>query len=247
MHISERGKTRAIAAALAVAITAAAGYSYSAITTAAPIHELSERPLPVIVIDAGHGGFDGGAVGVDEITEKDINLSIAKKLHDICVINGFDAVLTRQTDTALDGGEKTIRQQKNTDLHNRLAIAEGYQDSILISIHQNKFTVPKYFGAQVFYGPKNPESERLAEIMQRRMIAMLQPENTRQYKPCGSSVYLINSATMPSLLIECGFLSNPSDVYKLIDSEYQKQIAFTIFTGLAEYMGLGITPPAATG
>lgn len=198
-----------------------------------------EQGLPTIVIDAGHGGFDGGATGVDGIVEKDLNLSIARKLYDLFTVNGFDAVLTRDSDETLeDPSLTTIRKRKNSDIHNRLELAKSYDNCILLSIHQNKFPQSQYFGAQVFYGPKNPQSEALAKITQRRMVEMLQPENTRQYKPCGDSVYLIYNAPMPALLIECGFLSNPDDAYKLIDADYQKKIAFAIFSSTAEYLGL---------
>lgn len=214
-------------------------HSVSEIMAVTPVFVGEEQGLPTIVIDAGHGGFDGGATGVDGIVEKDLNLSIARKLYDLFTVNGFDAVLTRDSDETLeDPSLTTIRKRKNSDIHNRLELAKSYDNCILLSIHQNKFPQSQYFGAQVFYGPKNPQSEALAKITQRRMVEMLQPENTRQYKPCGDSVYLIYNAPMPALLIECGFLSNPDDAYKLIDADYQKKIAFAIFSSTAEYLGL---------
>lgn len=194
--------------------------------------------MPVIVIDAGHGGFDGGAVGVDGVVEKDINLAIAKKLNQFFLINGFETVMTREDDGSLeDEGLDTVRKRKNSDIHNRKALAEGSGDCILLSIHQNKFPQSKYFGAQVFYGPKNEESKAMGELLQQRMIELLQPENTRRAKPCGDSVYLIYNAKMPALLVECGFLSNPDDAAKLSDPAYQDRVAFTIFTATAEALG----------
>lgn len=222
--------------------------SYAAITAVSPvILQEGEKELPTIVIDAGHGGFDGGAVGVDGIVEKDINLSIALKLYDLFTVNGFDAVLTRDSDISLHRQEDTtLRKKKNSDLHNRLAIASSYENAILLSIHQNKFTHSRFNGAQIFYGPKNEKSEPFAEIMQRRFIEMLQPENTRKYKKTGDSVFLIYNAPMPALLVECGFLSNPEEAYQLIDAEYQQKVAFTIFAGTMEYLGLEYEAPLET-
>lgn len=194
--------------------------------------------LPTVVIDAGHGGFDGGAVGVDGIVEKDINLAIAKKLQMFFAVNGFPTVMTREEDRSLeDPGLETVRKRKNSDIHNRKALADSCGDCILLSIHQNKFPQSKSFGAQVFYGPQNPESQRMGELLQQRMVEMLQPENTRKAKPCGDSVYLIYHAQMPALLVECGFLSNREDAQKLSDPAYQDKVAFTIFTAVAEASG----------
>lgn len=218
-----------------------AAYSVGEITASVPVIEPAAA-LPVIIIDAGHGGFDPGAVGVSGVVEKDINLSIARKLYDMLTVSGFDAVLTRDSDKALDdAGAKTVRRRKNTDIHNRFELAKAYPNSILLSIHQNKFTHSKYFGAQIFYGTKNERSAAFAQVMQRRFIEMLQPENTRVCKPCGDSVYLINNAPMPALLVECGFLSNPADAEKLVMGEYQKDVAFTIFAATVEYLGLEAT------
>jgi len=189
--------------------------------------------------DTGHGGYDGGAVGSNHVVEKDINLSIALKLYDMLRINGFKAVLTRDSDVSLhDDDHASNRKKKNSDIMKRFAIAKSYDNAILLSIHQNKFMRPKYFGAQVFYGPKNEESERLGKIMHARMINMLNPENTRQSKKCTDSVYLVYNAPMPALLIECGFLSNPEEERLLNTEEYQQKVAFTIFCGTMEYLGL---------
>lgn len=149
----------------------------------------------------------------------------------------YDAILTRDRDIALnDETATTTRQKKNSDIHNRFDLMKTYDNCIFISIHQNKFTQSKYFGAQVFYGPKNPESQLLGEIMQANLIEMLQPENTRKSKPCTDSVYLIYNAPVPALLVECGFLSNADDAYKLVNADYQKRIAFAVFTGVSEYL-----------
>ena len=243
--MKRNGRVAATLVILGAAVAFLAHYSFSAITAVAPVYELG-GDLPTIVIDAGHGNFDGGAIGVDNIVEKDINLAIARNLYDLFTVNGFDAVLTRQGDESLHSSEfdsASTRKKKNSDIHNRMEIAKSYPNSILLSIHQNKFPREKYWGAQVFYGPKNESSKALGEIMQRRLIEMVQPENTRVYKACDDNVYLIYNAPMPSLLIECGFLSYPEEAHKLIDPAYQKQLAFAIFSGTAEYLGLETSQP----
>ncbi len=223
---------------VAVAASITAVHSVKTVMTEAQGQMPLEPALPTIVIDAGHGGFDGGAVGVDGIVEKDINLAIAKKLQLFFAVNGFPTVMTREEDRSLeDPGLETVRKRKNSDIHNRKALADSYGDCILLSIHQNKFPQSKYFGAQVFYGPKNPQSQQMGELLQQRMVEMLQPENTRKAKPCGDCVYLIYHAQMPALLVECGFLSNREDAQKLSDPAYQDKVAFTIFTAVAEASG----------
>ena len=219
-------------------LAGAFGYTYQTITASMPIEEPIPE-LPVILIDPGHGGFDGGAVGIDGVIEKDINLAIAQKLYDLFSVSGFETVLTRDQDVALGNGEGSIRQQKNADLHQRMELTEQYPNSILLSIHQNHYTDPQAFGAQVFYGPQNPESQRLGEIVQQYLVSQLQPENTRKCKVCTKDVYLIHNAQIPCLLVECGFLSNPQDTYKLVQSDYQRQVAFSIFSGVCTFLELG--------
>lgn len=213
------------------------GRSIAAITANAPSSELPAQ-RPVIVIDAGHGGFDGGAEA-NGIVEKDINLAIALKTHALFTALGFDVVLTRDADMSLeDEGISGIRKRKNSDIHNRLAQADSFDNAILLSIHQNKFPQSSSFGAQIFYGTKNTESQRIAGILQEQMIRMLQPDNTRQAKPCTDDVYLIDHATMPALLIECGFLSNIKDAQLLVDPDYQQRVAFAIVSAVCESLGM---------
>ena len=128
---------------------------------------LSRLSRPTIILDAGHGGEDGGAVGVDGIIEKDINLSIAQDLRDLLVMNGYTVVMTRDSDTAIyDPGMETLREKKVSDLENRLELMKEYPGSIFISIHQNQFGSPIYSGTQVFYSPNSQTSQELAQIIQ---------------------------------------------------------------------------------
>jgi len=194
---------------------------------------------PVIIIDPGHGGIDGGATGPNNIVEKDINLEIAFILRDLFAVNGFEVVMTREEDISIhDPGTSGIRAQKRSDLRNRLDFTERFTDNIFISVHQNKFGDPDQRGTQVFYGPNHPGSELFAELVQRNVVSMLQPENRREHKRGGRNLFLIYEARGPAILVECGFLSNPQDVKNLTDRQYQAQIAFAIFCSTMEFLGM---------
>lgn len=196
-------------------------------------------PLPVIVIDPGHGGMDGGAVGADKIVEKDINLAISLCMRDMFVASGFQVVMTRETDISIhDEGVTGTRKQKVSDLHNRLNLVNQYPGGVFISIHQNKFGDSRSQGAQVFYGPQNEQSEKLADILQKNFVEDLQPNNNRKYKKAGKNLYLMYNAQYPSVLLECGFLSNPQEAHQLIDPDYQSKVAFTAYRSVLEFLGL---------
>ncbi len=191
---------------------------------------------PVVVLDAGHGGLDSGAVGTNGTLEKDVNLSIVKALRDMLEMSGFQVVLTRDEDISIyDAGVEGIRNQKLSDMDNRLEIIQSYPDSIFLCVHQNKYTDPKYFGGQMFYNNNNPNNRTLAQIMQNRFV-ILQPGNDREIKLSGNELFLLKSNPNPSLMIECGFLSNPDEEAKLATWEYQQKVAFTIYSGLMEYI-----------
>lgn len=195
------------------------------------------REKPVIVVDAGHGGVDPGAIGVNGAKEKEINLSIALYLQDILEVNGWDVILTREEDVSLNDPEYTkISAMKTSDLKNRLKLIEESDCILAISIHQNQFTQSKYQGAQMFYGRNHAESQRLAESMQQAFREQLQPENTREVKRSTSDVYIIHNAQKPIVLAECGFLSNEEECSLLCTEEYQKKVAFTLFCGIMQYI-----------
>ncbi len=195
--------------------------------------------IPVLIIDAGHGGFDGGAVTKDGVPEKEINLNIALYMRDYLTMLGFKTILTREKDCSLENdGLSTIRSRKTSDLHNRMKIMQETDNAIFISIHQNTYAQEKYSGIQVFYSPNTPDdSSALAECIQNIVVNTLQPNNTRKIKECGSSVYLIYNAVKPAVLVECGFLSNNEEAEKLKTEEYQKKIAFCIAMGIQNYIG----------
>ena len=198
---------------------------------------LSENTL--IVIDAGHGGVDGGAVSINGAFEKDINLSIALKLRSILLLNGFDVIMTRDRDmsiydSSLEDG--TIRQKKVSDINNRISILNNNPNAILISIHQNTFDSPDVKGVQVFFAD-NDSSSLLGDIMQKRLMKDLDQSGDRPAKKAYKDIKLMNSIKNTGILIECGFLSNPEEESNLLDESYQGKIAFAIMSALYEYLG----------
>lgn len=196
--------------------------------------------LPTIVIDAGHGGMDGGAVGVHKELEKDINLSIASTLNEMLKAGGYSTVMVREDDRSVHDPQYTsARQQKISDIKNRLKLAEGTADAIFVSIHQNQFGQSKYYGAQMFYSTNNPEGKILAETLRLQFKTLLQPENERETKPAQKNLYILHHATCPAVLVECGFLSNPAEAELLASEDYQRQVAFTIYTGIMNYLQNG--------
>lgn len=186
-----------------------------------------------VILDPGHGGADGGAVGADGTAEKDLNLAIALKLRDLLVFQGYQVYLTRETDTmTCDEGITGIARQKRSDMHNRLKLMNDHPEAVVLSIHQNLFEKEQYWGAQMFYGKNHPYSRTLAQSLQDAFIKELQPENRREIKKGEKDLYLLWQSENPIVLVECGFLSNPEECALLQSEEYQKKVAFTILTGL---------------
>lgn len=213
------------------------------IETAAPSHlESGTTPKSqqqVVVIDAGHGGQDGGAVSKDGVEEQGINLQIARLLEEQLHAFGVSTVMTRKDENSIhDADAKTIREQKVSDIHNRMKLLEDTPNSILVSIHQNKFADASLWGTQVFYSPNTTTSPQLANCIQTKVQELLQPQNKRQIKKSGSSIYLLYRAKKTAVLVECGFLSNPEEVKKLQDTEYQKKMAFAIAMGILQYLNV---------
>ena len=189
-----------------------------------------------VVVDAGHGGEDGGATGVHGELEKDINLAIALELQRLLEQHQFQVVMVRDWDTDLaDQNLPTVAQRKRSDLQRRLRLVEESGGCVLLSIHQNFFTESQYSGAQVFYSANDPRGEALAEAIRASIVETLQPENTRQNK-VGEGVYLLEQCQVPAVLVECGFLSNPEEAAALADPDYQKRMAQAIYNGLVRYL-----------
>ena len=185
------------------------------------------------MIDAGHGGEDGGASAADGTLEKSINLAVALPLGDLLHVMGFDVSQTRTEDVMICSEGNTLRERKVSDIKNRLARIE--QADVAVSIHQNKFPQSQYYGAQMFYAPANENSKVLAESVRSSVISLLQPSNTRELKKGEETVYLLKHATKPWVLVECGFLSNEQECAKLKTMEYQRQLAFAVASGIFSY------------
>ena len=193
-------------------------------------------PKPIVIIDVGHGGEDGGAVADDGTLEKELNLSIATYLYQYFKEYGFNVIITRTEDVALgDQSLSTIRERKCSDLQKRVELMNSYPNSVTISIHQNKFEQSKYSGTQVFYSVNDANSVKLAENIRASIVKSLQPDNKRETKPATESIYLLNHAQYTAVLVECGFLSNAEELAKLKDAEYQKKLARGIFSGFLDY------------
>lgn len=191
---------------------------------------------PTVIIDAGHGGEDGGAISSSGLLEKDINLSIALTLQKLFTQSGFEVVMTRTEDKAIYSENcESLREKKVSDIHNRTNICNQNQNNIFISIHQNKFEQSKYSGTQVFYSSNNILSSELAECIQNVIKGTLQKNNNRQCKPSDDNVYILKHAEVPAILIECGFLSNPQEEASLKTEQYRNQLAFAIFSGFLEF------------
>lgn len=170
-------------------------------------HTIGNR---IIIIDAGHGGIDGGAVGKSGTIEKNINLEISKKLKAYIESGGDTCIMIREVDEGLYSEYGTIRNKKNEDLKNRKEIIKGYRADLFISVHLNSFPESKYYGAQVFYPKGDDNSKLLAKKVQEELLVLLNRGNKRVEKE-SDSYYLLKDNPVPSLLIECGFLSNPEE------------------------------------
>ena len=177
------------------------------------------------VVDAGHGGFDGGAVAADGTVESELNLEIAKRLESMLYLLGCEPVMVRSGKEALGDGD-TIRAAKSADLKRRVEIADSTEDGFLISIHQNSFGDSRYGGAQVFWS--HDEARPLAELIQYTIRTQIDAENERAAKAVSQDVYLFRETTRPAVLVECGFLTNAADLERLRSEEYQKRLACVI-------------------
>ncbi len=197
----------------------------------------SESSVPIIILDAGHGGIDSGCVSVTGFEEKHINLDIMLSVRDMMTALGYKVEVTRDTDISIhDKGIKGLSNQKKNDMEKRLALFNKYSNAVCISIHQNQFTQPQYSGAQMFYSDNNPNSGVLAQIMQDSFVANLQPDNKREIKSTGNDIYLCAFSKNPTVMVECGFLSNPDEAALLETEEYRSKVAFTIVSGLCRYI-----------
>ena len=206
--------------------------SQAAVPTIAP----AEREDYTLVLDAGHGGLDGGAVAPDGTRESQLNLEIVLRMEKLCRLMGIPAVLTRASDS-LDYPDNnlTIRQKKVWDQKNRVEQVAETENALLISIHQNTFPDSRPWGTEVLYA-RTEGSKELGEAVHAALVRCLNPENRRVAMPISDSIYLMRSVRCPAILVECGFLSNASDVDRLKSPAYQKQLSVIVLGTYLQYL-----------
>lgn len=186
-----------------------------------------------IVLDAGHGGIDGGVSGVKTgIKESQLNLAITKKLEQRLISAGFNVVLTRSSDAGLYGVATSNLKRK--DMQKRKEIILNAKPDLVVSIHMNKFSVSSRRGAQVFYKQGDKRSKQLAESIQNCFNSMEQ--STRNCSALTGDYYILNCSEYPAVIAECGFLSNPEDEALLLNEEYQNDLSYTLFKGIITYL-----------
>lgn len=209
-----------------------AAFSNRAVTTMAENTPLNGRVE--IIIDAGHGGEDGGAVSYTGVYESKINLDISVRLHDVLRFLGYQTQMIRTEDVSMHTEGDTIAAHKVSDLKNRVEIINKRSNALLVSIHQNSFQQSQYHGAQVFYA-NDPSSKELGESLQASLIRTLNPGSNRSAKRA-SGIYIMEHIQCTGILVECGFLSNAEEEAKLREGEYQKKLCCVIGSALAQFI-----------
>ena len=203
----------------------------------APFAVSSDVSLPVLIVDPGHGGEDGGSSS-GETLEKDLNLELALTLRDICDLTGIPVKLTRESDTALydlyGDLDDYSGKKKTYDLKNRVRFATE-EGGVCLGIHMNKFPDPKYRGFQAYYSPNHEGGAALADSVAGEVNGKLTPWNDRKSKKATSAIFVLDRLKIPAALVECGFLSNPEDLEALCDPSYRAALASAIFTGAVKY------------
>lgn len=221
-------KIFAVELVAAIVLTSGAVKGWTRSRESRPAFTPVRLPERQLILDAGHGGEDGGAVSLTGVSESNINLAIVLKLDQLLGFYGIAPVLLRDTDISIyDQGCTTLRQKKVSDLHNRVAAIEGTNNAAVISIHQNTFSNAAYHGAQVFFRT-DEESKAFAFLVQEAIREGVDPGNKRTPTKIPGSVYLMKHITCPAVLVECGFLSNPTEEEKLRGGGYQTQLALCI-------------------
>ncbi len=191
------------------------------------------KEKPCVVIDAGHGGFDPGKVGINGALEKDINLAIAKKVKTFLEAADVTVIMTRETEAGLY--EESDSNKKVQDMKKRIAMIEETAPAVTVSIHQNSYHEEYVHGAQVFYYATSEEGKELAKILQERLIEGVDKENTRGEK-ANDSYYLLKKTSTPIVIVECGFLSNREEADALLNELYQEKVAWAIHLGIMQYL-----------
>lgn len=221
-----------IYAAVLVVCLCTAHFGNQAVTVMVERAPIKQRSC--VVIDAGHGGIDGGATSCSGILESELNLQIAHRLNDLLKFMGYDTRMIRTTDTSIYTEGTTIAAQKVSDLKERVRTVNETDNALLVSIHQNAFPDSRYSGAQVFYA-NDSKSQTFAQAMQKTFIDTINRGSNRKCKP-SDGIYLMQHIQTTGILIECGFLSNPTEEAKLRSENYQKNIACVIASCCSTYL-----------
>ncbi len=204
-----------------------------------PLYILSaanESDKKTVIVDAGHGGEDCGAIGNNGVYEKTLNLEIAILVAEKLSESGFTVIMTRTEDKLLYTEEENIKGiRKISDLKNRVKIAKQYPEALFVSIHMNSYPAHRYSGFQAYFNGKDPNSRTLASTIQKNVRDRLQPQNNRSIKD-GGALYILKNSPTNTVLLECGFVSNDGECEKLCEKEYQKELSFAIVCGIIEYM-----------
>ena len=196
------------------------------------LNQTAKGTKATIVIDPGHGGFDPGKVGANQTLEKDVNLAISEKLNQKLAASGYTVYMTRVSDEALCRGDESSK--KRADMQNRVALMNEKKPSLAVSIHQNSYHEENVFGAQVFYYKTSTEGEKAAAVIQ-EALQEVNPENTKKIK-ANDTYYLLKKTEVPTVIVECGFLSNYAEAEKLVSEDYQKKLAEAVTKGILQYL-----------
>lgn len=191
---------------------------------------------PVVVIDAGHGGMDPGKIGVNQVLEKDVNLQIAKRVRTLLEQNDVRVVMVREDDNGLY--DESASNKKVQDMKRRMEVIENSNAILAVSIHQNSYGEEYVCGPQVFYYTTSEKGKNAASLLQKQLVEGLEPESKRAVK-ANNSYYLLKKSTIPTIIVECGFLSNYTEAEKLRTEVYQEQMAFQITMGILKYLNQG--------
>ena len=199
----------------------------------ATLANVQEEKGRLVVIDAGHGGMDPGKIGVNQVLEKDINLQIAKRVKTLLEQNDVKVVMVREDDQGLY--DESTSNKKVQDMKRRMEVIEKSDAVLAVSIHQNSYQEEYVCGPQVFYYTTSEEGKSAAFLMQAQLVEGLEQEKKREAK-ANNSYYLLKKSTIPTIIVECGFLSNYAEAEKLKTEAYQEQVAFQITMGILKYL-----------
>ncbi len=237
---------RTIATVLVLLLISLITLAFVALSGALPgiNQKANTSPITTVIIDAGHGGEDGGAVGDDGTEEKTLNLHIAMLLRDMLGAEGINVIMTRTEDILLyDRNVNYEGRKKVLDLEHRLKVSQDNPGALFVSIHMNAFPQKKYDGLQVYFPIGDENSQGLASIIQSDVKSELQPQNLRKPKGAGSNIYLLDKNPNPAVLIECGFLSNDAECARLNDPDYRQQLAQVLCDSIVKFLSSGNESP----